>query len=262
MQDEQEIQTLRRCVKAADEEFHIALAFHEAWKPTAYDKALQDRIGQSYAANTFRVIAAALRREMLLALVRLWDKNRQALRMDRVGEILGKPCVIDALVAEVAQDWDRPTRLFTDEDSTEEDRRQMLDAIRNHEADAARQAAATKRVEIGEVVSLIRKYVDGEGHDTLKKLKRLRHERLAHREIETRPAATPTLGSATIEEVENFYQDMAKLIRLLKGAVGRTGYDPDDTSQIHAKNARLFWASVRGEGTEGHPSYPPPPVFC
>src|SRR5207237_9818517 len=60
--------------KAADEEFHIALAFHEAWKPSAYDKALHDRIGRSYALYTFRVIAAALGRELLLPLLRLWGR--------------------------------------------------------------------------------------------------------------------------------------------------------------------------------------------
>jgi hypothetical protein len=88
MQIEREILALRGQVKAADEEFHIALAFHEAWKPAAYDKALHERIGRSYAANTFRVIAAALRREMLLALIRLWDSDPRSVRMRAVGESL------------------------------------------------------------------------------------------------------------------------------------------------------------------------------
>src|SRR5207302_7152020 len=97
MQTERKILALRRQVKAADEEFHIALAFHEAWKPAAYDTALHERIGRSYAAHTFRVIAAALRREMLLALMRLWDKHSGALRMKSVGDALRKPRIIDAL---------------------------------------------------------------------------------------------------------------------------------------------------------------------
>src|SRR2546421_6361842 len=97
-----EMLALRAHVKAADEEFHIALAFHEAWKPAAYDKLLHDRIGRSYAANTFGVIAAALRREMLLALMRLWDKKAQAIRLKSVGEILQKPQVVEVLAADVA----------------------------------------------------------------------------------------------------------------------------------------------------------------
>src|SRR2546421_7867990 len=98
-----EMLALRAHVKAADEEFHIALAFHEAWKPAAYDKALHDRIGRSYAAHTFRVIAAGLRREMLLALMRLWDNDPRAVRMKSIGETLQKPKIVDALVAEVAR---------------------------------------------------------------------------------------------------------------------------------------------------------------
>src|SRR5690349_4572696 len=127
------IRTLRRQVKAADEEFHIALAFHEAWKPAAYDKALHDRIGVSYAANTFRVIAAGLRREMLLALIRLWDDDLRAVRMKSVGETLQDPQIVDALVAEVARQCDQPIDPSTVEDFPEEDRPQMLEAIRRSE---------------------------------------------------------------------------------------------------------------------------------
>ena len=62
--------------------------------------------------------------------------------------------------------------------------------------------------------------------------------------------------STTDQENESFYQDMANLIRLLKGAVERTSYNPDDTAQIHAENAALFRAGVKGERTVGHPNYP------
>jgi len=54
-----------------------------------------------------------------------------------------------------------------------------------------------------------------------------------------------------------FYQDMSQLIRLLKGAVERTRYNPDETAQ-HAENAALFWAGVKEERTAGHPNYRQP----
>ena len=255
MQDDREILALREQVKAADEEFHIALAFHEAWKPAAYDKALHDRIGRSYAANTFRVIAAALRREMLLALMRLWDNDSRAVRMKSVGRILGNRRVADVLAADTARQWDQPIDPSTVADFPEEDRRQMLEAIRRSEAGYGQEAAQIQRTRIAEAVLLIRKYVDGEGQATLRKLRALRNQRLAHREVVAGPAAAPAVQSATDQEVESFYQDMAKLIRLLKDTVERTSYDPDETAEIHAKNAALFWAAVRGERTEGHPNY-------
>jgi AbiU2 len=256
MQDDREILALRRQVKAADEEFHIALAFHEAWKPAAYDKPLHDRIGRSYAANTFRVIAAALRREMLLALMRLWDNDSRAVRMKSVGESLEKPQVVEVLAAEAARQWDQPIDPSSVADFPEEDRGRMLEAIRRSEAGYGQQVAEIQRTRIAETVSLIRKYVDGDGKETLRKLRALRNQRLAHREVVARPAAAPALQSATDQEVESFFQDTAKLIRLLKGAVERTSYNPDDTAQIHADNAALFWAGVKGERTVGHPNYP------
>jgi hypothetical protein len=260
MKDEREILALRGQVKAADEEFHIALAFHEAWKPAAHDKALHDRIGRSYAAHTFRVIAAALRREMLLALLRLWDDDSRAVRMKSVGQALQKSRIIDALAAEAARHWAQPIPLDTVADFPEEERAQMLEAIRRSEAGYGDKAAELQRTRIADAVSLIRTYVNGEGRVILGKLRRLRNKRLAHREVEAKPATAAGAERATDQEVESFYQDMAKLIRLLKVAVERTGYDPDETAQIHAKNAALFWAAVKGERTAGHPNYQEPPV--
>jgi hypothetical protein len=121
MQNEK-ILTLRTQVKAADEEFHIALAFHEAWKPAAYDKALHDRIGLSYAAHTFGVNAAGLRREMLLALMRLCNDDPRSAHMKLIGETLQDLQIVDALVAEVAHQRDQPIDPSTVEDFPEEDR--------------------------------------------------------------------------------------------------------------------------------------------
>ena len=65
--DDQKIKDLRAEVRAALQEFNMAIAFHEVWKPAAYDKSLHERMGVSLATNAFHVVQAALRREMLLA---------------------------------------------------------------------------------------------------------------------------------------------------------------------------------------------------
>ena len=75
---------LKKMVTAAQEEFDMAVTYHEVWKPAAYDKDLHSRMGQSYASQAFLVTRAALRREMMLALMRLWDKNKQAIRMSLI----------------------------------------------------------------------------------------------------------------------------------------------------------------------------------
>jgi hypothetical protein len=44
---------------------------HETWKPIAYDNDLHRRMRTSYATNTFNIVRVALRRKMVLALLRL-----------------------------------------------------------------------------------------------------------------------------------------------------------------------------------------------
>jgi len=91
---------LRAKVIAAREEFDLAVTFHEAWKPAAYDGQLHTRMGPSYASNTFLTIRQALRREMLLALMRLWDNDKRLVSMISIYNILNDKRVIDALTAD------------------------------------------------------------------------------------------------------------------------------------------------------------------
>jgi hypothetical protein len=206
-----EIIRLRETVAAAGEEFDFAVICHETWKPAAYDEDLHKRMGVSFATNSFEVVAVALRQGTLLALTRLWDKKRKAIRMEFVAETLRKPDIINALTA------DRASRFPAAEIQ-----------IREHLQQTAKQA-----------IELIHKYSnDG---STLQKLQTLRHKRLAHREI-----AAVTGTNATDEEVEAFYQDMSKLISLLLSLVMANAYDPNQTAQVYRFHAKFFWAAARG----------------
>src|SRR4051812_39505922 len=93
------ITLLRKHVKAMQEEFDQAVMFHEVWKPTANDDQLHKRMGKSYATQTFLVVRMALRREMILALLRIWDTgNNGGISLNSVAKILReKGCVIDVL---------------------------------------------------------------------------------------------------------------------------------------------------------------------
>jgi hypothetical protein len=217
-----EIMRLRESVAAAREEFDLAVIFHEVWKPAAYDEDLHKRMGVSFATNAFHVVRIALRREMWLALTRLWDKNPKAVKMEFIAKTLSKPHIINALAS------DRATRLPASEIE-----------IKRHLKQTANQA-----------IELIGKYSNV--GSTRQKLQTLRNERLAHREI-----AAVTGSSATDTEVESFYQDMSKLIGLLLSLVMAQHYDPDELAQVYRSHAKLFWTAVRGERTEGHPNFRP-----
>jgi hypothetical protein len=224
----QEIARLQAEVEAAQQEFDMAVTFHEVWKPAAYDEDLHKRMGQSRATNAFLVVRVALRREMLLALMRLWDKDNRAVRMDSIAAALRKKHVIDALAADRAASIGLP----------EAEVRKEL----GQRADAA--------------VALIEKYAKSGSHGAVReKLKTLRDERLAHRTKGT--AATGP--NATDGEIESFYQDTSELVRLLLSLFMALAYDPQDAASVYRHYATLFWAGVRGERTEGHPNYRAPP---
>ena len=227
--DDPKIVALRDKVTAAQQEFDMAVTFHEVWKPAAYDQDLHRRMGNSYASQAFLVARTALRREMVLALVRLWDTNKQAIRMQSIAAILRETEVIEALAA------DRVRRLGLPE--------------------AISQLAADLRKRAAEVIALVNKYMEGGSQDAvLRKLLALRHERLAHRQIA--PAAA-TGASATDDDIEEFYQDNSRLIHILLSLVNAIAYDPEDTAKVYRHYAGHFWAGARGEKTEGHPNHRP-----
>jgi hypothetical protein len=214
--DDAKIVALRKKVTAAQQEFDMAVMFHEVWKPAAYDTELHSRLGKSFASQAFLITRTALRREMLLALTRLWDTNKKAIRMTSIVATLGEKEVIDALAL------DRVDHLGWPE---------AIDDMRND--------LATK---VGAVVLLVNKYKEGGGqHAVFMELLALRHERLAHRQL---APATALGANATDEEIEEFYQDNSKLIHILLSVVNAMAYDPEDTAKVYRFYASHFWAGV------------------
>jgi AbiU2 len=218
--DDPKIVALREMVTAAQQGFDLAVTFHEVWKPAAYDQDLHSRLGESFATRAFLVTRAALRREMLLALIRLWDTNPKSVRMGCIAATLRDREVIDALV---------------------------LDRVRHlgvPDAMGAMRDEFGKKVD--ELFQLLNRYMEGgERHAVLETLRALRNERLAHRQLA--PAAVPR-ASATDEEIEEFYQDNSKLIHTLLSLVNATAYEPADTAKVYTFYASHFWGAFQRTG--------------
>jgi hypothetical protein len=154
---------------------------------------------------------------MLLALIRLWDTNKQAIRMQSIAATLREKEVIDALALDRVNRPGMPEAIY--------------EMMRN---DLGEKAA--------EVVLLVNKYKEGGTHHAVyKKLLALRHERLAHRQL---APATATGANATDEEIEEFYQDNSKLIHILLSVVIATAYDPQGTAKVYRHYASCFWDRV------------------
>lgn len=245
---QQQIERLSRMVDTARQEIELAIMFHETWRPAAYDTELQDRIGTSYAAHSFQIIRMSLRRELLLTLTRLWDSNPQAVRMSWIASRLRDKKFFGALV---------------------QVRSRRLGLRSRFNPDPVREALTPKR---DMVLSIINKYSEGgSACEVLTKLKTLRHERLAHRQLAGLPINAAEADSpgqrvedgdgpvwATDDEIEEFYQDNLEIVGLLLSLVQGIGFDLSQAATVYKHHAKFFWASARGERTEGHPNYRPP----
>jgi hypothetical protein len=207
---------LRARVKAAVQEYDTVVQFHESWRIAAHHKALHGRVSGSFAGQTFLIVRRALRREMLLGLSRLWDHRTEAIKIISIADDLENATILDSLLPNTS-----------------------------HYAEARGQAE--------EAAALIRKYEKGGSrHSTLKQLRKLRNEHLAHHQVAAKP-----IGVVEDDEIEkqteDLYADSAKLISLLEHVVERTAYDPTETAGIYGFYAKFFWEAVTGERDENHP---------
>lgn len=206
----------------------------KAWKPTAFDKALHERIGRSYAGNTFLVIRQALRREMLLALLRIWDKSRGTVRLRDISKALRNQQTMELLTA--PRPTDPPIPKYFEKE------------IRDHLQPTAR-----------DIIKIIEKYLPTSGKSPFPRLKALRNEQLAHRQFKATPVETHAQDDLD-KEVEALYQDTSELVRLLWHLIMRTAFNPSEAAEVYAVYARHFWAGVSGEKTAGHPNFRAPPA--
>ena len=216
--DDPKIVALAKMVTAAQQEFDMAVAFHEVWKPAAYDGDLHSRMGKSYASQAFLVTRTALRREMVLALIRMWDTNKQprGIRMQSVPAALCEKGLIDALAVDRANGLRLPEAFG-----------QMRADLGKLKDDAGR---------------LVNKYCGGPCQAVLASLQNWRNERLAHRQL---APATPTGANTSDEEIEGFYQDNLKLVQILLSLVNAVACDPEDTAKVYRHYSGHFWAGAR-----------------
>lgn len=218
---------LKGYAESVDSNFTMAVAFHEVWKPTAYDQDLHQRMGNSYAGQAFLIVRAALRREMLLALMRIWDTTNSAHSLSKIVAALRDSSTWTALV----------------ENRTNKSRPQH----------AAGEVAKYLDTEWKYVLRTHEKYSRGGSHyDAFVRLIKLRNGSLAHTQT---PSLNVVCVDPTDAEVSEFYEDTGDVAKRLMSIINAAAIDYNDTRGVYSHYAKLFWVSARGEKTEGHPSY-------
>jgi hypothetical protein len=221
--------------KLCEEQAIMATMFHETWAPTVKDPALAARMGTSFATQSFHIVAWALRRELILALMRLWDTRDDSTSLTRMRDWLFDDANYAVLL------HDRAERLSPRPHAVIGLLRESLDPIR------MRIVEGTGRYLKG-----------GKESPTLECLRILRHKRLAHRDLETPPGAV----DPTDEQVVQFYVDTLTVVTDLLHLVSAESFDLEgEAARVYRHHARYFWAAARGERTEGHPDFRGGPIL-
>lgn len=216
----------------------MATTFHEVWKPTVNDNDLQKRMGTSYATNAFKVVQVALRREMVLALTRIWDKDRGGTRLGEIASTLRDRNVLKTLAIDRASKPDLRGNSLTGAVGPAHAEIAMKNDLSQH-ADKA--------------LALLDKYShSGPGRPFLETLRGFRHQFLAHRQLNASP---PGAIDEFDEKLENFYKDTGEIIRLVLKFANGEAHDFELTASVYREYAKYFWAPTLGERTEGHPNY-------
>lgn len=222
------LEEFRKEAQAAIEQFDLAAIFHGTWKPSATDTDLHARLGTSYATQSFRAVNTALRWQMFMALMRLWD-TRGGVGLKRIAQALAEPQLIEALINEalpkVTPEGDAKNTFIRD---------QVVESI----------GACAKEI-VGEIEAIHGTEIHGA-------LRTLRNQRLAH--FDTRASVA---ANADVEDdlIGPYLRQTAAVIAKLSSLALRTAYDPMDTEQVFAHYARFFWAGVSGERTKVHPLF-------
>ena len=215
-----DIAAMGRHLEKIQEEFDIAIATYESWRPAAYDADLRARMGVSYATNTFNIVRGALWRECVLALGRIWDRSRGAIGLTAFRPDLQHSGFMAALMTY----------------------RRARSAAPEIEA-MMRDDLSKKAICVAAAITKFEK--DGTDYALIERLMAQRHA-FAHRRRPEADAEGPSLEDAELVEVFN---KTAAIISGLWSLVRATAFDPMEAAPIWSNYASHFWAPARGERT-------------
>lgn len=223
----------------SEKEAHLAIQFHETWRPAAFNREVHKRISFSYVAHTFEIVRWALSRELLMSLSRLWINQKDAIALTKAAHHLKNPKVFDALCIDYLE-------RLKGESSSMSYLRMMLSERRQ------------------EFLDLVNKYHQGgRSASVLGRLAHLRHNELAHRRLEIndwdKPSSEPVTQQSQQElkhnEVEELYQDSLIAVSLLNDLARGKVTNLKGITNVYKHHSNYFWEGLRSERELGHPRY-------
>lgn len=218
---------------AVTAEVRHAVAVYALYRQAAIDRLLLDRLGRSRAATAFELVRDALRDSCVLALMRVWDRPRDALSIPRLVKSLRKDVIFRELEGRLAVIRDQ------------------RDALRPGGSVGAGPAAELD----GHIINcemLLYEVESGQVREEHVVLKTLRHRRLAHHAVRLSQKPKPE-RPAVIGDERRLLTATTRIVSALHRTVRQSPIDFSTFTLNGQFTAASFWHSVSGERAEDMP---------
>ncbi|NLG91724.1 MAG: hypothetical protein GX486_07685 [Acetobacter sp.] len=236
------VKKLKSRVEEAGNQIRVAMSFFETWDATVSNKDLYSRLGRSYATGAFKIITFALYREVILGLIRLWDKDKNGTSIPEIARALRDSAVVDALISQIeAESLGQEILAFQNAPP------ECHIELKKRAEKKANEDGEQARSRMKRCLEIIERYEDGKHSKLCSQFRTLRNKRLAHHDLEQIPDDVLLYNK---EDVKDFYKDMLDLVHELQLAVLERDWDVKGSVALYKRNANFFWKGVTGEQRE------------
>ncbi|QJQ01976.1 MULTISPECIES: AbiU2 domain-containing protein [Herbaspirillum] len=222
---------IRRVIRAARLELPIAIAAFETWRPMVEDGSLINRVNNLNVTETFLAIRGLLWRELIMAIMRFWDDDSKTIGLPYVIAWLREDGAKELLASDVASAAVEQMNLTVDEKNSFVEN---LIGVYDY---------------VDQCVAAYEK--GGAYYQIYDNFRRIRHQRLAHRQIK------PNTGGqtdSTRPELEQFYRDTLNIVKILNASLNQEEFDLEGIRYSAKCKSVNFWGSVAWQkGEHDHP---------
>lgn len=225
-----------------------AIRAYELYSFAASNAALLKRIDHGYPTAAFVAIRHSLHGTVTMSLVRCWDKQRNALSVERVAAALNEPTVRAAIRSRRVEAWYNVYRPELYSELTPEEARAMAkaDSARAEER-GARHAAALDQ-EIARIWTMVRCVTKRADEKPLGALQRLRNSVLAHTDTtdwdSTPPEHHPKARKAVFGDERVLLARTERIVERLSYTVNNVRQEYNSAHRVFRKAAKIFWSKV------------------
>lgn len=247
----QKLEKIRTEAAEVMRELRGAIAAYCLFKAAAVDAALLERVGFTGRASlAFQFARESHHRDCVMALMRIWDKDKRALSLDKLLGKLKDRGLADELkrqrLAERMSDYEG-YRVLDREKHTAAELVEIDRILKDDSAKRAKQAADRVDGEVRECLRLAKQAAEGPIAEAKALLRSLRDQRLAHVEISPPPDRPPPSRLVQIGDERILLNLTITIVEKLSGLLDDAEVDLRSLERQWRRNAAALWHSVKSE---------------